>query len=174
MEVFLTFVIAAALYFLPWGLALMRKAPNSGSVLAINLFLGWTLIGWVVALAMAMRDPAPASAIAFQPINQPGLALPSPSNVRACPFCAEEIKTEAIVCKHCGRDVPPYVPPPEPEPTLPVMVPATTGSTDETLLTPPALDMPATPNDWRRTVGILLIVGGLALGLVLVQIWLGD
>jgi ribosomal protein L37AE/L43A len=25
---------------------------------------------------------------------------------RKCPFCAEVIKREAIVCKHCGRDVP--------------------------------------------------------------------
>lgn len=26
---------------------------------------------------------------------------------RKCPFCAEQIKAEAIVCKHCGRDVEP-------------------------------------------------------------------
>jgi len=25
---------------------------------------------------------------------------------RTCPFCAETIKAAAIVCKHCGRDVP--------------------------------------------------------------------
>lgn len=25
---------------------------------------------------------------------------------RTCPFCAETIKTAAIVCRHCGRDVP--------------------------------------------------------------------
>ncbi|MHB8742694.1 MAG: zinc ribbon domain-containing protein [Sulfuricaulis sp.] len=27
-------------------------------------------------------------------------------DLRACPYCAELIMREAIVCKHCGRDVP--------------------------------------------------------------------
>jgi hypothetical protein len=30
--------------------------PNLGSVAVINTFLGWTFIGWVVALAMAARS----------------------------------------------------------------------------------------------------------------------
>lgn len=28
-------------------------------------------------------------------------------NLRKCPFCAELVKTEAIVCKHCSRDLEP-------------------------------------------------------------------
>lgn len=28
------------------------------------------------------------------------------SPTKACPFCAETIKVAAVVCKHCGRDLP--------------------------------------------------------------------
>jgi hypothetical protein len=43
------------IYFLPTIVALFRQITNQGSVVVINFFLGWTLIGWVVALAMACR-----------------------------------------------------------------------------------------------------------------------
>ena len=43
------------LYFLPTIIAVARKVRNQGSIVVINFFLGWTLIGWVVALALAFR-----------------------------------------------------------------------------------------------------------------------
>jgi hypothetical protein len=53
---YLMFAVLAVLYFLPSLLALKRQVPNIGSVLAFNALLGWTMIGWVVALAMAAPD----------------------------------------------------------------------------------------------------------------------
>jgi Superinfection immunity protein len=35
--------------------------PNTGSVVVVNVLLGWTIVGWVVALAIALRDPAPGT-----------------------------------------------------------------------------------------------------------------
>lgn len=49
-------VVLIGFYFLPTIVAFTRKVTDRGSVVVINLFLGWTLIGWVVALAMACRS----------------------------------------------------------------------------------------------------------------------
>jgi hypothetical protein len=48
-------VLILGLYFTPSIVGAVRKVPNTGSVVVLNVFLGWTLIGWVVALAMATR-----------------------------------------------------------------------------------------------------------------------
>ena len=49
----LLFAIAIALYVLPTLLALYRDCKASGWIAVINVLLGWTLIGWVVALGWA-------------------------------------------------------------------------------------------------------------------------
>ena len=41
------------LYFVPTVIAVSRRAPNAVSVFGVNLLLGWTGIGWLVALFMS-------------------------------------------------------------------------------------------------------------------------
>lgn len=46
--------LSLGLYFVPTIIAAYRQIPNVGPVAVINLFLGWTFLGWVVALAMSV------------------------------------------------------------------------------------------------------------------------
>ncbi|MET8516806.1 superinfection immunity protein [Streptomyces sp. NPDC005077] len=56
-------VIGAALYLLPSLIAFNRGTDNRWLVLVINLVFGGTLIGWALALYLALRKPkAPATA----------------------------------------------------------------------------------------------------------------
>jgi hypothetical protein len=48
------FAIATAGYMLPWAIAAVRDVPH-WLVFWINLLLGWTIIGWIVALVMSLR-----------------------------------------------------------------------------------------------------------------------
>ena len=56
--------LAVLLYFVPWLVAATKKKKNSWAIGALNLFLGWTLIGWLVALvwALTVDPPSPAQA----------------------------------------------------------------------------------------------------------------
>ena len=40
-------------YMLPWAIAATRGKSNSVAVGLVNFLLGWTFIGWIVALVMA-------------------------------------------------------------------------------------------------------------------------
>ena len=44
-------------YFLPWAVAESRGTSNSVLIGVVNFLLGWTIIGWVVALVMAFMSP---------------------------------------------------------------------------------------------------------------------
>jgi hypothetical protein len=44
-------LIILLLYFLPALWAVKRGHHNAGSIFIINLFLGWTVLAWIVCLA---------------------------------------------------------------------------------------------------------------------------
>jgi hypothetical protein len=48
--------IGLVLYFLPSIVAGFRGHQNTGAIIALNLFLGWTFLGWVVALVWALTE----------------------------------------------------------------------------------------------------------------------
>jgi hypothetical protein len=51
------FILTLALYFLPTIVAVARKKRNALAIFLLNLFLGITFIGWVVALVWSVtRD----------------------------------------------------------------------------------------------------------------------
>ena len=62
--------ILVLLYLLPMLIALVRRVPNRGSIIIVNVFAGFTLCGWVTALALACRsvDRSPAPAVVPVPM----------------------------------------------------------------------------------------------------------
>ena len=55
--------VAVALYFIPLFIAIKREHPSGNAIAALNLLTGWTLIGWLVALAWSLS--------AFMPVIEP-------------------------------------------------------------------------------------------------------
>ena len=53
MEILL-FIVGIVIYFIPYFIGSDRR--NSTGIFLLNLFLGWTLIGWVGALIWALVD----------------------------------------------------------------------------------------------------------------------
>ena len=52
--------ILFVMYWLPTLIALIRRSPAAKGVAVVNFFLGWTVIGWIMALIMALAA-APAT-----------------------------------------------------------------------------------------------------------------
>ena len=52
----------SVLYFLPTIIAAIKSKRDLVAILLLNLFLGWSVIGWIVALVWAAKNDAPVAA----------------------------------------------------------------------------------------------------------------
>ena len=48
------------MYFLPSIVAVARSKRDIAGIVVLNFFLGWTMIGWVVAMVWAVKADVPA------------------------------------------------------------------------------------------------------------------
>jgi len=52
----MTILFLIVLYFLPTFIGIIRYRLNIWAIILTNLVFGWTLIGWIVALIMAIKS----------------------------------------------------------------------------------------------------------------------
>jgi hypothetical protein len=53
-------LVAAQLYLLPVLIGWIRQVPGLGTLTVLDVTLGWTGIGWLLALRLALRPARPA------------------------------------------------------------------------------------------------------------------
>lgn len=83
-------VFLLPLYFLPVFLA--RKKRQFLSILLLDIFLGWTVLGWIGALIWAISD---------QPTEAPTATL--------CSNCGRSVPPLSQFCSGCGHSLSPNV-----------------------------------------------------------------
>jgi hypothetical protein len=85
--------ILLPLCFLPAILG--RRKRHGVSIFVLDLFLGWTVIGWVVALVWAVSPELQLNP-SVRAVNA------TSSNFRRCHMCGKYSGAEAMCCPHCG------------------------------------------------------------------------
>jgi Superinfection immunity protein len=96
------FIVFCLLYFLPSIIA-HRKHAFMG-VFLLNLFLGWTVIGWFVALIWACTaEECPRVYAVAAPYAAP--APPPPGTARYCSRCGAQSAGVGSYCWNCGARV---------------------------------------------------------------------
>jgi hypothetical protein len=58
---FVLLMVAFIAYFLPTFVAAKRGHPNGTAIFVLDLFLGWTFIGWLAALIWSVSAIKPAA-----------------------------------------------------------------------------------------------------------------
>ena len=90
-EGWIIIVIALVIYFLPSLIA--HKKRNESAIVVLNLFLGWTIVGWVVALIWSLTNDPPAP---------PFVQLAPPAPPILCGNCGKYSAPGSQFCSSCG------------------------------------------------------------------------
>jgi len=73
------FLLLFAVYFIPTAVAIGRNHHNEGAIITLNVLLGWTFIGWVVALVWSLTSPPKQAAAPT------ATSTPTPAPTEAAP-----------------------------------------------------------------------------------------
>ena len=69
-------LVLLVLYFLPTIVAATSNKRKTGAIFVLNLFLGWTLLGWVGSLVWAVADERADTRPSFEPTPSPPMGSP--------------------------------------------------------------------------------------------------
>lgn len=100
--------ICIYVYFLPAIVAHKRAHSKFTAIFVLNILMGWTFIGWVVAIVWAytednqVQESSSSSGGVWAAEAARRAALPT---TKKCPECAELVSIEARKCKHCGSSI---------------------------------------------------------------------
>lgn len=68
----MTGLVGVGIYFLPSIVAVARHTHNTTGIFLLNLFLGWTGIGWIIAFILALcSSPYPPYYRYYYPYGWP-------------------------------------------------------------------------------------------------------
>ncbi len=93
-------LISLGIYFLPTIVAMSNSHQSGGGIFILNLLLGWSLLGWVIALVWSFTNVEPSTTIIHHAPQQP-------AHQGQCLSCGSwnvaRLPDGTRVCGNCGQ-----------------------------------------------------------------------